>query len=105
MQLTQAKIAEMATAIDAAELLVYRAAYAKDMGAARITREAAMAKWFATETASRVADQAMQLFGGRGVVRGSEVERAYRDARALRIYEGASEIQQIVIARSVLQER
>jgi acyl-CoA dehydrogenase len=103
LQLTQAKIAEMATSIDAARLLVHRAAYAKDMGAARITREAAMAKWHATETASRVADAAVQLFGGQGVVKGSEAERAYRDARALRIYEGASEIQQIVIARSVLE--
>jgi acyl-CoA dehydrogenase len=105
MQLTQSKIAEMATSIDASRLLVYRAAYEKDMGAQRITREAAMAKWYATETASRVADAAVQLFGGRGVTRGSEVERIYRDVRALRIYEGASEIQQIVIARSVLENR
>jgi acyl-CoA dehydrogenase len=103
MQLTQAKIAEMATSIDASLLLVYRAAYAKDMGAPRVTREAAMAKWYATETASRVADAAVQLFGGRGVTRGSEVEEIFRDVRALRIYEGASEIQQIVIARSVLE--
>ena len=95
----------MATEIDAAALLVYRAAYAKDMGAARITREAAMAKWYATEMASRVADGAVQLFGGRGVTRGEVVERIYRDVRALRIYEGASEIQQVVIARPVLEER
>ena len=104
-QLTQSKIADMATGIDASALLVYRAAYAKDSGAERVTREAAMAKWYATETASRVADAAVQLFGGRGVTRGEIVERIYRDVRALRIYEGASEIQQIVIARSVLEER
>ena len=105
LQLTQAKIAHMATEIDASALLVYRAAYAKDNGAQRVTREAAMAKWYATETASRAADAAVQLFGGRGVTRGEIVERIYRDVRALRIYEGASEIQQIVIARSVLEER
>lgn len=105
LQLTQAKIAEMATEIDAAALLVYRAAYVKDSGAPRVTREAAMAKWFATEAASRAADDAVQLFGGRGVTRGEIVERLYRDVRALRIYEGASEIQQIVIARSVLEGR
>jgi acyl-CoA dehydrogenase len=105
LQLTQAKIASMATDIDAGTLLVYRAAYAKDNGAARITREAAMAKWYATEAAARVADSAVQLFGGRGVTRGEIVERIYRDVRALRIYEGASEIQQLVIARSVLEER
>ncbi len=97
----KAKIAHMATEIDASALLVYRAAYEKDAGAERITREAAMAKWFATETAARAADSAVQLFGGRGVTRGEIVERLYRDVRALRIYEGASEIQQIVIARSV----
>lgn len=105
LQLTQARIAQMATDIDASALLVYRAAYAKDMGAQRVTREAAMAKWHATETAARVADGAVQLFGGRGVTRGEIVERIYRDVRALRIYEGASEIQQVVIARSVLEER
>lgn len=105
LQLTQAKIAHMATEIDASALLVYRAAYVKDKGAARVTREAAMAKWYATEAASRAADAAVQLFGGRGVTRGEIVERIYRDVRALRIYEGASEVQQIVIARSVLEER
>jgi acyl-CoA dehydrogenase len=105
LQLTQAKIAQMATEIDASALLVYRAAYAKDKGAQRVTREAAMAKWFATETAARAADAAVQLFGGRGVTRGEIVERIYRDVRALRIYEGASEIQQIVIARSLLEDR
>jgi acyl-CoA dehydrogenase len=104
-QLTQAKIAQMATEIDASALLVYRSAYVKDMGAQRVTREAAMAKWYATEAASRAADAAVQLFGGRGVTRGEIVERIYRDVRALRIYEGASEIQQIVIARSYLEEK
>lgn len=102
LQLTQAAIATMATDADAAALLVYRAAWTKDMGAARVTREAAMAKWFATEAAGRVCDRAVQLFGGRGVTRGELVERLYRDVRALRIYEGASEIQQLVIARQVM---
>ena len=101
-QLTQTRIAQMATDIDAAALLVYRAAYNKDCGAARITREAAMAKWFATERAWRVIDSAVQLFGGRGVTRGEVVEELYRAVRALRIYEGSSEIQQIVIARTIL---
>jgi acyl-CoA dehydrogenase len=105
LQLTQAKIAHIATDVDASALLIYRAAYAKDLGAARVTREAAMAKWFATEAAFRAADSAVQLFGARGVMQGEVVERIYRDVRALRIYEGASEIQQIVIARSVLEER
>ncbi len=102
LQLTQSAIAEMATDVDASALLVYRAAWTKDRGAARITREAAMAKWFATEAAGRVADRAVQLFGGRGVKRGEIVERIYRDVRALRIYEGASEVQQVVIARQTL---
>ncbi len=103
LQLTQAAIAAMATDLDASALLVYRAAWAKDMGAERVTREAAMAKWFATEAAGRICDRAVQLFGGRGVTRGEVVERLYRDVRALRIYEGASEIQQIVIAKQVLE--
>jgi acyl-CoA dehydrogenase len=103
LQLTQAALAEMATQIDASALLVYRAAWKKDGGAARVTREAAMAKWFATEAAGRICDRAVQLFGGRGVRRGEIVERLYRDVRALRIYEGASEIQQLVIARQVLE--
>ncbi|MDQ2872070.1 MAG: acyl-CoA dehydrogenase family protein [Candidatus Eremiobacteraeota bacterium] len=103
LQLTQAKIAEMALDIDASALLVYRAAWTKDQGAARVTREAAMAKLYATEAAGRVCDHAVQLFGGRGVTRGEIVEELYRDVRSLRIYEGASEIQQIVIARSVLE--
>ena len=103
LQLTQAAIAEMATDLDAASLLVYRAAWTKDRGAARVTREAAMAKWFATEAAGRTCDRAVQLFGGRGVSHGEVVERLYRDVRALRIYEGASEIQQLVIARQTLE--
>lgn len=103
LQLTQSSLAHMATELDAASLLIYRAAWTKDNGAARITREAAMAKWFATEAASRICDRAVQLFGGLGVTRGSIVERLYRDVRALRIYEGASEVQQLVIARSVLE--
>jgi acyl-CoA dehydrogenase len=104
LQLTQAALAEMATDIDASALLVYRAAWAKDEGAARIRREAAMAKLFATEAAGRICDRAVQLFGGRGVTRGEIVERLYRDVRALRIYEGASEIQKIVIARAALED-
>ena len=102
MQLTQAKVAEMATEIDASALLVYRAAWAYDTGAERVTREAAMAKWFATEAAQRAADNAVQLLGGRGVVAGAIVERLYREVRALRIYEGTSEIQQLVIASQLL---
>lgn len=103
LQLTQGKIATMATDIDASALLVYRAASAKDAGAERVTREAAMAKWFATEAAQRVIDDAVQLFGGRGVKKGEITERLYREIRALRIYEGASEVQQVVIARQVLE--
>jgi acyl-CoA dehydrogenase len=104
LQLTQAAIADMATDVDTSALLVYRAAWTKDAGASRVTREAAMAKLFSTEAAGRVCDRAVQLFGGRGVSRGEVVERLYRDVRALRIYEGASEIQKIVIARQTLGE-
>jgi acyl-CoA dehydrogenase len=103
-QMTQARIADMAVAIDAAALLVYRAAWARDQGAARITREAAMAKLAATESAQQVIDQAVQLLGARGVVRGEPVERLYREIRALRIYEGTTEIQKIVIAGQVLHD-
>jgi len=102
-QLTQARIADMAMTVDAAALLIYRAAWAKDQGATRITREAAMAKLFATEGAQRVVDDAVQLFGGRGVVRGEIVEQLYREVRALRIYEGTSEILKLVIAGQVLK--
>jgi len=101
-QLTQAAIAEMATAIDASALLTYRAAWTRDVLGARTTREAAMAKLTATESAQRVVDRAVQLFGALGVTRGTVPERLYREIRALRIYEGASEVQQLVIARQVL---
>jgi acyl-CoA dehydrogenase len=101
-QLTQARIAKMATAIDASALLVYRAAWTRDNGAPRVTREAAMAKMYATESAQRVIDDAVQLLGGRGVVAGHPVEQLYREIRSLRIYEGTSEIQQLVIAGQVL---
>jgi acyl-CoA dehydrogenase len=101
-QLTQAKIATMAAEVDASALLVYRAAWARDRGASRTTRESAMAKMYATEAAQRVVDQAVQLLGARGVVEGSPVERLYRDVRALRIYEGTTEIQQLVIASQIL---
>jgi 2-aminobenzoate-CoA ligase len=102
-QLTQARLADMATAVDASALLVYRAAWARDRGgAARVTREAAMAKLFATEAAQRVVDDAVQLLGARGVLAGAPVERLYREVRALRIYEGTSEIQRLVIAGQLL---
>jgi len=101
-QMTQAKIADMAVAVDAAALLVYRAAWTKDRFQGRVTREASMAKLFATESAQQVIDQAVQIFGGDGVVRGNMVERLYRDIRALRIYEGTSEIQKLVIAGQTL---
>jgi acyl-CoA dehydrogenase len=84
--------------------LVYRAAYLKDTGAARVTREASEAKLFATEAASRIIDQSLQIHGGTGLVRGSVVERLYRDIRALRIYEGTSEIQKLIIASQLLKE-
>ncbi|HZO95717.1 MAG TPA: acyl-CoA dehydrogenase family protein [Candidatus Baltobacteraceae bacterium] len=101
-QLTQAALAEMATAIDAAALLTYRAAWSRDVLGVRTTREAAMAKLTATESAQRVVDRTVQLFGALGLTRGSVPERLYREIRALRIYEGASEVQQLVIARQVL---
>ena len=103
-QMTQARVADMAVAIDAAALLVYRAAWVRDQGAPRITREAAMAKLVATESAQQVIDQAVQLLGARGVVRGEPVERLYREIRALRIYEGTTEIQKIVIAGQLLDD-
>ena len=100
--MTKAKLADMAVDVDAAALLVYRAAWLKDSGAERINREAAMAKLFATEAAARVVDHAVQLFGGSGVVSGATVERLYREVRALRIYEGTSEIQRLIIASQTL---
>lgn len=102
LQMVQGHIADMALDIDAAALLVYRAAWVKDMGAARVTREAAMAKLFATEAAQRVIDTAVQIHGGDGVRSGHPVEMLYRDIRALRIYEGASDVQKIIIARALL---
>ncbi len=99
LQMTEAAIADMATEIDASALLVYRSAWMKDCYQDRVTREAAMAKLYATEAAQRVIDHAVQLFGGKGVTKGNIAERLYREIRALRIYEGASEIQKVIIAR------
>jgi len=100
-QITQSKIAQMATGIDAAALLTYRAAWLRDQGRT-VTREAAMAKMTATETAQQVIDMAVQIWGGLGVVSGHPVEKLYREIRALRIYEGATEVQQLIIARQTL---
>jgi acyl-CoA dehydrogenase len=105
LQMTQAAIADSASEVDASALLVYRAAWTKDQGAARVTREAAMAKMVATEAAQRVIDRAVQLHGGHGVTKGVKVEELYREIRALRIYEGATEVQKIVIARELLKNR
>ena len=105
MPVTQAALADMATEVDAAALLVYRAAWTKDSGAERVTREASMAKLYATEAAQRVVDRAVQIHGGLGVTKGNKVEELYREVRALRIYEGASEVQRVVIARQVLGAR
>lgn len=102
LQMVQGHIADMALDIDAAALLVYRAAWTKDKGAARVTREAAMAKLYGTEAAQRVIDTAVQIHGGDGVRSGHPVETLYREIRALRIYEGASDVQKIIIARAVL---
>jgi acyl-CoA dehydrogenase len=107
-QLTQAKIGEMAALVDAAALLTYRAAWLRDEGerlgrSVRVTAEAAMAKMTATENAQRVIDMALQLHGGLGVKVGTKVESLYRDIRALRIYEGATEIQQLIIGKAVLK--
>src|SRR5688572_13694949 len=104
-QLTQAALADMATQLDAARLLVYRAAWTKDQGAARLTRESGMAKFVANEAAQAIVHRALQIHGGRGVERGSIVERLYREVRALRIYEGTSEIQRLVIAKSLIADR
>ncbi|MGB3279820.1 MAG: acyl-CoA dehydrogenase family protein [Pseudorhodobacter sp.] len=103
LQMVQGHIADMALQIDASALLVYRAAWTKDQGAARVSREAAMAKLYATEAAQKVIDAAVQLHGGDGVRHGFTVESLYREIRALRIYEGASDVQRIVIARAVLE--
>ncbi len=105
LQMVQGNLADMALDVDAAALLVYRAAWAKDSGAARITREAAMAKLFATDRAQDVIDRAVQLHGGDGVRKGHIVESLYREIRALRIYEGASDVQKVVIARQTMGAR
>ena len=102
-QMTQAKLADMATGIDAAALLTYRAAWARDVQKRRVTSEAAMAKMQATETAQQVIDAAVQIFGGLGVKKDHPVERLYREVRALRIYEGATEVQKMIIARELLR--
>ncbi len=102
LQMTQSTIADMAVSIDASALLIYRAAWQKDSGQKRITREAAMAKLFSTESAQQVVDSAVQLHGGSGVVAGAVVEKLYREVRALRIYEGASEVQKLIIAKQLL---
>ncbi len=104
LQLVQGHIADMALGVDAAALLVYRAAWVKDGGAPRVSREAAMAKLYATETAQEVIDKAVQIHGGDGVRKGSVVEALYREIRALRIYEGASEVQKVIIARDALAQ-
>ncbi|RAS11043.1 acyl-CoA dehydrogenase family protein [Cupriavidus alkaliphilus] len=102
LQLTQAAIGDMATAIDAAALLTYRAAWLRDVKGQRTTREAAMAKMVATENAQQVIDRAVQMFGGLGVKVGTRVESLYREIRSLRIYEGATEVQKLIIARETL---
>jgi acyl-CoA dehydrogenase len=102
-QLTQARLAQMATTIDSAALLVYRAAWMRDQGRT-VTKEAAMAKMAATEGAQQVIDAAVQMFGGLGVKSGEPVEQLYREIRSLRIYEGATEVQQLIIARELLKE-
>jgi acyl-CoA dehydrogenase len=104
-QLTQAALADMATEIDAAALLTYRAAWLRDVEGVATTREAAMAKMAATEGAQRVIDRAVQMFGGRGVGVGSVVERLYREIRPLRIYEGATEVQKLIVGRDLLKAR
>lgn len=104
LQATQIRLADMATSLDASALLTYRAAWERDQGLS-VTAEAAMAKLHATETAQKIVDDALQLFGAAGVVSGHPLEQLYREVRALRIYEGASEIQQLIIARQLLRER
>ncbi len=105
MQMTQAALAESAAELDASALLVYRAAWSKDSGAARVTRESSIAKMFATEAGQKVVDRAVQIHGGNGVRVGSKVEALYREIRALRIYEGATEVQKVIIARDLLKAR
>ncbi len=104
-QLIQAKLARMATDLAASRLLTYRAAWEKDTGATRVTLESAMAKSFATEAAQRIVDDAVQILGGRGVLAGHPLERLYRSVRALRIYEGTTEIQQLIVASQLIRAR
>ncbi len=103
LPIAQGLLAEMALDVDASALLIYRSAWTKDVQKTRVTREAAMAKLYATDSAQTVIDKAVQLLGGLGVTKGQKVEELYREVRALRIYEGASEVQKIVIARQLLQ--
>jgi acyl-CoA dehydrogenase len=103
-QAIQLKLAEMATELDAAIALVYRAAILKDRGDLDVSRFSSMAKFYATEVAFRAIDQGLQIYGGMGVIQGSVVERLYREIRALRIYEGTSEIQRLIIANSFLKD-
>jgi acyl-CoA dehydrogenase len=105
LQMTQAALADSAAEVDASALLVYRAAWTKDQGAARITRESSIAKMYATEMAQRVIDRAVQIFGGNGIRVGVKVEALYREIRALRIYEGATEVQKVIVARDLLKAR
>jgi acyl-CoA dehydrogenase len=101
-QLIQGKIADMALAVDASAMFTYRSAWTRDVLKQRITRESSMAKLYATEAAQRVVDEAVQIFGGLGVTLGNKPEELYRDVRALRIYEGASEVQRVIIARQTM---
>jgi acyl-CoA dehydrogenase len=103
--MTQAALADSAAEVDAAALLVYRAAWTKDVGAERITRESSIAKMFATEIGQKVVDRTVQIYGGNGVRVGSKAEELYREIRALRIYEGATEVQKVIIARELLKSQ
>lgn len=105
LQMTQAALADSAAEVDAAALLVYRAAWTKDLGAERITRESSIAKMFATEIGQKVVDRTVQIYGGNGVRVGSKAEELYREIRALRIYEGATEVQKVIIARELLKSQ
>ncbi len=105
LQMTQASLADSAAEVDASALLVYRAAWTKDQGAEHITRESSIAKMFATEMGQKVVDRAVQIFGGNGVRVGNKVEALYREIRALRIYEGATEVQKVVVARELMKSR
>ena len=105
LQMTQASLADSAAEVDASALLVYRAAWTKDQGAERVTLESSIAKMFATEVGQKVVDRAVQIFGGNGVRVGSKVEALYREIRALRIYEGATEVQKVIVARELMKPR